>query len=280
MEIEYRIYKPNSDFREIFSLFKSSFPNSNHYITSYDKYNQYLSWLYLDNPSGKPLGYNAYFNKKCVGHYVGIPMVWSQNNVKLKALLSLNTAVHPEFQGLGIFSNLAKKTYKTAYLEGFDFVYGVSNDNSTVGFKKLGFDIIDKLYIQIAFNFFISKKDIKLKNVLSRRFSDQVLQWRLRRPFTQYFSSSDRYFSKTKNSLLPFISYKMKTKTNTKINKISLFTPSIYMGSQKQKSMIIIPKFFRPVPLNLIFKLINKNATIESSKISDWNFDFLDFDLA
>ena len=83
------------------------------------KSEKYLKWLYNENPSGAPVGFEALSNKKIVGHYVCIPSQWEDGLTTYKALLSLNTAVHPDFQGKGIFSSLLRKSMKQAELKAF-----------------------------------------------------------------------------------------------------------------------------------------------------------------
>ena len=50
----------------------------------------YLEWLYLKNPNGDVFGYDAWFGKELVAHYVCIPRkaFWAGKTHKI--LLSLN----------------------------------------------------------------------------------------------------------------------------------------------------------------------------------------------
>ena len=113
--------------------------------------NQFLEWEYKNNPNGNIVGYNAYYGDKLAAHYVTQPVrVLIEGKVR-KVLLSLNTATHPEHQGKKLFTSLAEKTYELAYKEGYDFVYGVANANSTPGFiNKLGFQLVAPLVARIG----------------------------------------------------------------------------------------------------------------------------------
>ena len=133
MALIYQRYEAQEDFTSLFELFKLAYPKSKHYVRCRDRYQKYLHWLYLENPLGPPVGINAYADNMLVGHYVCIPTLWIQNNKTYSALLSLNTAVHPNFQRQGIFLTLAEKTYQSAMEANFDFVYDDSKMDEFLG---------------------------------------------------------------------------------------------------------------------------------------------------
>lgn len=111
----------------------------------------YLRWLYMDNPSGQALGANAWHGDRLVGHYVLIPMEASLRGRPVKAALSLNTAVHPAHQGRGLFTRLAADAYRSASDLGVHHVIGVANANSTPGFiGRLGFTLVAPLDAKIT----------------------------------------------------------------------------------------------------------------------------------
>src|SRR5579859_5968770 len=88
------------------ALFLKCFPGTSHLNE------KYLEWLYARNPAGPVVGMDAMAGDVLAAHYVCIPaQIWLEN-VQVKALLSLNTATHPDFQGKGLFTTLAQKTYE------------------------------------------------------------------------------------------------------------------------------------------------------------------------
>ena len=282
MDITYEKYDACHDFHALFELFKNAFPKSKHFICDVQRYSPYLQWLYLDNPLGKPVGYNAYSGDTLVGHYVCIPCEWTQNSKIYRSLLSVNTAVHPKFQGRGIFSILAEKTYQTANNAGFDFVYAVSNRDSTPGFRKMGFDILGPLNVQVSFSFQrltqnYTENQKKFTNTLSKNF----LKWRMTRPFTNYQESGGRVFSKPEN--LPVKIVSRISLENNRTDAAATNSPLplyVYIGTEKQPRMTMLPKWLRPAPLNLIYKPLNKSNIQIDNSIDLWCLDFLDFDLA
>ena len=282
MIFEYYKYEASNDFHELYDLFCLAFPNSKHLIKNPDTYQSYLHWLYLNNPLGRPVGYNAYSKGKLVGHYVCIPSSWSYENKTYKGLLSLNTAVHPDFQRKGIFSKLAEKTYNFAQKDEYDFVYAVSNSNSTHGFMKLGFSLVGKLNLQLCFlPPFKNKQDDFKKRALHRKQSDKFLNWRLNRPFTKYSKSERRIISKSITSIFKVISNEVDINKMGVHFKREVF-PSIYfyLGSVKQKQMLSVPSILRPAAFNLIYKPLSQRSHNLGANLKDWDLDFLDFDLA
>src|SRR6478609_3886385 len=99
-------------------LFRAAFPTAHHLDAGY------LRWLYRDNPSGHVVGFDAFEGDVLAAHYACVPaeVRWKGNQVR--ALLSLNTATHPNFQGKGLFSQLATATFDHAAQSGFTLVYG------------------------------------------------------------------------------------------------------------------------------------------------------------
>ena len=190
--------------------------------------------------------------------------------------------MHPNFQRKGMFSKLAEKTYELAKKDGYDFVYGISNKNSTSGFIKLNFSLVGKLHLQLCPLPLNKRKEVKLNiRKLSQGQGLDFLNWRLNRPFTNYSKNTKRIVSKPKNLFVKVISREMYIdKVPIPDDRLSLPYFYFYMGSSKQKMMFSLPNFLRPAALNLIYKPLNKRAYNLRTSLKDWDFDFIDFDLA
>src|SRR6267142_6002474 len=99
--MDYEFFPVNTDsksLQEIAELLRITFPKSTKFTE------KFLEWEYRDNPDGKIVGYNAYFDRKLVAHYVLQPMLALVNGKTEKGLLSLNTATHPDHQGKKLFT--------------------------------------------------------------------------------------------------------------------------------------------------------------------------------
>lgn len=145
----------------------------------------YLRWLYADNPCGPVVGFNAREAGRLAAHYVCVPVVMQVDGRPAKALLSLNTATHPDFQGKGLFTRLAELTYAAGAEEGVALVYGVANANSTPGFvRKLGFTLVSPLESRIGVGQ-LGRFDwphLADRARFRHDWSAEALAWRLRNP--------------------------------------------------------------------------------------------------
>ena len=234
----------------------------------------YLSWLYNENPSGKAVGYNAYLNKELVAHYATIPVEYIFSNKKYAGLLSLNTATSPQHKGKGLFTKLASKTYITASDNGFDFIIGVANQNSTDAFiKKLGFELISSLKVNLGIG--PIKQQTTHKEHLKRNWNNNTLTWRLKNPNKNYFTYKKQLSSK---SNYPLINVLLHSNINNQYNlPREKSRVQITMGhniNSKHLLSIPIPTKLRPSPLNLIFKPLNKEIHQLKDKIQLYPLDF------
>lgn len=147
--MEYRIEQVKVDdenLRESQSLLQSVFKKHA------DKFSfDYLKWQYADNPVGPIVGFNAYWEDVLAAHYVTMPIYMNIEGKKTLGVLSLNTATHPDHRGKRLFTILAERTYQYAAENGYKFVIGVANANSTPGFiKHLGFKLIGPLTFKVG----------------------------------------------------------------------------------------------------------------------------------
>jgi hypothetical protein len=239
----------------------------------------YIDWQYKQNPVGTVVGCDAFFEGKLVAHYVTIPVVYNIEGKKTKGLLSLNTATHVSHQGKGLFTKLANKTYENGAKEGYEFVIGVANQNSTPGFlNKLGFELVSPLEVKIG----VGELEIWSSSnyLIQADWTKESLQWRLSNPTTSYFTNGNTIVAETgKFGILAQIhSYANGSKAVPLKKKNS--PVKIWMGMAQAKTyrgvFIDLPSKLKPSPLNLIFKnLSGKNPEIQKEDIF---FELIDFD--
>jgi GNAT superfamily N-acetyltransferase len=239
---------------------------------------EYLTWLYVDNPGGGVVGFNAYEGDVLAGHYACIPTQLNVGGSKLNGLLSLNTAVHPLFQGQGLFTELAEKTYKSAADIGFECIYGVANANSTPGFvKKLGFQNVAPLeaklgLLDMTFNQELCEQLVQFNRI----WTPELLTWRCNNPSNRMSISVDAMgfasFTapadyKIVRAYAPFypasICQANKSKTSFGVR---LFIGLLPDGVSSFRSFFDIPDRFKPSPLNLIYKNLGSTTGILNPK--------------
>ena len=130
------------DTDKIAGLFKSSFN------MEFDE--NYWNWRFLNNPNSKDVFIvYAMDEGRLAAYYAVSPMSFEVGNgKKVKIALSNLTMTHPDYQGRGLFSQLATLLFNTLNDKGFVGVYGFANINSHYGFRKnLGWKDISALNI-------------------------------------------------------------------------------------------------------------------------------------
>jgi len=86
----------------------------------------YWRWKYLKNPAGPPIVWLAEHNGKIIGHYGIIPVRMKVGNLHVNASYPNDAAVHPKYQGKGIFSSLVNKCCLDAAENDLPLTYGLA----------------------------------------------------------------------------------------------------------------------------------------------------------
>lgn len=89
----------------------------------------FWKWRFTENPFGKGIIKLLFDDDKLIGHYAVIPMNVQVQGQLLKAVYSMTTMTHPDYQGEGVFAYLGEEAYKVAVKMGAKFVYGFPNKN-------------------------------------------------------------------------------------------------------------------------------------------------------
>lgn len=245
---------------------------------------QNFRYWYIENPLGRVISFNAYDGDKMVAHYACIPVSMNFEGKIISGIHSMATVTHPDYRGKGLFTKLAAMTYECAKKEGFEFVTGVANANSTPGFiKKLGFTLVAPLEVKWG----IGKIDFpKHKDAFIRRNWDvKTLNWRLRK--SKYSKSGNSIYGTY--GAYPFIKTYMGILDKTVSEKINLmngrniFKPfNLYIGLGADLSNGLyfrVPKFIKRSPFNLIF-LDLTGGNLPEITPNNIFFQLIDFDVA
>lgn len=264
------------------ALFSACFPGS-------DKFSlPYLRWLYCDNPAGSAIGFDAWDGEHLAGHYICVPAYASANGVRIKTMLSLNTATHPAYQGKGLFTQLAERTYAAAATAGIASVHGVANANSTPGFvRKLGFQLIEPLRACIGFGGLHTDYTRHTQEIsFVRDWSPDTLAWRCANPANRvrHRLQGDlvQFSARGHNSLLsayaelPARGIAMPDDAPFTSPGARLFLGLIPDHARRFHFYADIPRRLRPSPLNFIYRSLSDHAaSVEKGNIG---LTFLDFD--
>lgn len=264
------------------TLFQNCFPQAEHLSEAY------LSWLYWGNPEGSVVGYDAWDGDTLAAHYVCIPTRIKLYGRELRALLSLNTATHPDYQGKGLFTKLAELTYQDGAEAGFECVFGVANANSTPGFvRKLGFTLISPLEAKVGLGGFSSSWVNNVSEAeFSREWDTTTLAWRMTNPANPIallrknngvITCKSRTHWKLINAYAEILPVAAASENHCRIGgACNVFIGLFPVNKFPSAAYIDIPKRFRPSPLNFIFRALNDRCTTPSR--GNVLLSFLDFD--
>ena len=256
-------------------LMHAAFPHATKY--SYE----YLRWEYDSNPFGSVVGFDAYLSNTLSAHYATQPMEARLFGAKAKGLLSFNTATHPDHQGHGLFTHLARRTYERAASLGYEFVVGVANQQSTPGFlSKLGFQLVAPLHVSVGFGEPSDQRGSDAE--FERLWTVESRKWRSANPARSYYNihgriacSGDIPGAKVLLSSTDWSDCGIHSKsfewTHPMTVWLGLPAPLRWMGRA-----LPLPTALRPSPLNLIFlDLTSKSRTLDPARVC---FNAIDFD--
>jgi GNAT superfamily N-acetyltransferase len=266
------------------SIFAKCFPSAKGYSR------EYLDWLYRCNPDGPVVGFDARDGDRLVAHYVCIPARARIGGEEVRVLLSLNTATHPDYQGKGLFTQLAERTYAAGAALGYDCVYGVANANSTPGFtRKLKFQLVGPLRAMVGIGSFGIDFESLSGLQFRRSWSSNALAWRCGSPLRPVISRKKygrRIFlapALIGGACMAAAEFDEASLTDDLESPVSgfasplrLFIGLIPSAAERPSFYIDIPHALRPSPLNLIYRSLS--GRVESINLDKVFFSFLDFD--
>jgi len=242
-------------------LLKITFPESK---LTYE----YLYWLYFENPRGFVQGYNAFSGDTLIAHYACVPI--KIDIYHLDALLSVNTATHPDYQSRGLFKVLADKTYESTS-QAFSCVVGVANRNSEKAFvRHLGFTKLGNLNLRLGFI---------ARNKVGRRIYDiSDLAWRSASPskkmsIKMLSSGNAIAYSSLYGGLIRLKSEIIVSGSNHDRFSIPRFGFTVDWNRDSH-STFSLPQKLKPAPLTLIFRPLSNGL---EPGLTSWSFP--DFDV-
>jgi len=97
---------------------------------------KHWNWEFKENPVDNKYINLAVDGDEIVGQYAVLPLrMWINGKEKLGSL-SLDTMVHPDYRGQGMFTTMAEELYDILAEDGVVLTYGFPNENSIHGFTK------------------------------------------------------------------------------------------------------------------------------------------------
>jgi GNAT superfamily N-acetyltransferase len=256
---------------------------------------EYLNWLYRLNPNGKAETFNIWEGDSIVAHYAAIPIVAHLFGNEERGLLSLNSVVHPNYQGRGYFKSLALSTYEEAKLRNAGFVIGVANASSTLLCQRqLKFQKISPLTVKLGLGPVKRKTEPSALPCFQVKWEEASLDWRLKRPGAKYRVTSNSsgtwfwgdtgtygiyaemgWFPNEARQLISALS---------QVDAMPTITPNpvkLWIGLDQRCEWpgywyCNLPERFKPSPLNFLFKDLTNSKRLlvpETTQISLLDFD-------
>lgn len=150
------------DESDIVSLLQATLINPHLYTEDYWR------WMYRLNPLKSAMICLAVDAGRLVGHYALVPFRMNVNGVVRTGATAVNIAVHPDYQGRGIFARLVAEGVEWANSEGIALSYVFPNEKSAPIFtRRLGWVKVGSLRLLV--------KPFDLESLLRRRFGSRVL---------------------------------------------------------------------------------------------------------
>ncbi|WP_192350604.1 GNAT family N-acetyltransferase [Algoriphagus sp. Y33] len=115
------------------------------------------NWKHVANPFGISPVLLAEDSGIICGLRVFLRWEFRQGKQLLKACRAVDTAIHPEYRGKGLFKNLTLTLVEELKYEGVEFIYNTPNSQSTPGYLKMGWESWGKLPLKINFNLKLGK---------------------------------------------------------------------------------------------------------------------------
>lgn len=241
---------------------------------------EFLDWQYNQNPRGRAVGFNAYYEGQLAAHYVAIPVAADLFGAPARGLLSINTRTAAEHQGQGLFTRLARATYDHAQASGYEFVIGVANDSSVHGFtKKLGFQ-----HVGMMGTWFITDPGHeKTKLDYATIWDADSVRWRVANPTKSYTvrRRDDRALLFGRSARFRVLMGDVAASAVPETVSAARWSPnpfSMWLGvsaaSQSSALRAPVPDQMKETSLNLIFRDLVGDRTLAADRTKFWAMDF------
>lgn len=115
------------------------------------------NWKHMQNPFGESPVILAEQDGKLVAVRAFLRWEFVQEGKIIQACRAVDTAVHPDFQGQGLFTKLTLELINEIHELGIDLIYNTPNKQSMRGYLKMGWKKWGKLPLKIAYNFPLPK---------------------------------------------------------------------------------------------------------------------------
>jgi GNAT superfamily N-acetyltransferase len=108
----------------------------------------FFAWKHLDNPFGRSFMLVALKDGGLVGFRAFMRWSFNVGGREVRAVRAVDTATHPDYRGLGIFSQLTTAAIEELSSEA-EFVFNTPNSKSKPGYLKMGWRVAGDLPVAV-----------------------------------------------------------------------------------------------------------------------------------
>lgn len=113
-------------------------------------YEAFLHWKHRENAFGVSPAWVALHEGRVIGYRTLLRWRFvTDEGKRVQAVRAVDTATHPDFQGLGIFRTLTLRGVAELTLEGVGIVFNTPNDASRPGYLKMGWSVARRLPVGV-----------------------------------------------------------------------------------------------------------------------------------
>lgn len=134
-EIEYDILD-ESELEELAEHIQNMHTEPPNWLSLRSHSREYYKWMYFKNPAGKAWVYRARHNGKLIGAFALAPKRIIINNKIIMGGKPMDMFTNPEYQGLGLMSQLTKRVFEASRRDGVNMWYINPNKNSYPIFRN------------------------------------------------------------------------------------------------------------------------------------------------
>lgn len=115
-----------------------------------DRYRRFFRWKHLENPFGRSFMWVGELEGRVVGFRAFLRWRFTDPaGDAVEAVRAVDTATHPDCQGMGIFRTLTMHGLDEMRPAGIAFVFNTPNDQSRPGYLKMGWEVVGRVPVKI-----------------------------------------------------------------------------------------------------------------------------------
>jgi len=109
-------------------------------------------WKHLDNPFGASHTLVALDRENIIGVRTFLRWEFIESTKLISACRAVDTAIHPDYQGQGLFKKLTLELIKSLKKEGIDLIFNTPNAVSLPGYLKMGWEKWGRIPLKLSFH--------------------------------------------------------------------------------------------------------------------------------